>query len=187
MPKPRPLTPAEAKRTLAHRFAGLADRTRQLATKFGLRSKRVFLVWTEWSGSERGEGEERERARHELLPTPLVSDLTSVALNPYAAGKLPVGSVRVSEISATLTFDQLSGTRVPGREGAGELPPNVDFFYEIVEDGRGDPEPVRQRFRRLAGPTRDEDNVAWSIVLERSSEDRDRHGRSNAGPDAEPE
>ena len=187
MPKPRPLTPAEAKGSLANRFSGLVDRTRQLATKFGLRSKRVFLVWTRWTGSERGEGVEQEQARVEILPTPLVSDLTSVALNPYAAGKLPVGSIRVSEISLSFTFDQLAGTKMPGREGAGAIPSNVDFFYEVVEDGRGDPEPVRQRFRRLGGPTREEDNVSWSLLLERSSEDRDRRGRSNAGPDEDPE
>lgn len=191
MARPKPLTPDRAKRTLAHKFGekpgrpGLADRLRQLNTKFGLRSKRVFLVWTYFTGQTRGEGDEREWARQEILPTPKVTDLNAIALNPYSAGKLPIGTVRVTEISAAITMDRLVGDDVPRITGEHEVPDRLDFFYEVVEDGRGDDPPVRQRFRRSAGPNRWEGGVQWQVMLERSSEDRDRRGQSQIGRDAD--
>lgn len=199
MPKLGPLSPIEAKRTLANRFAGskdrvgIADRLRQLNTRFGLRAKRVFLVWTKWTGEQRGEGEERELARVELLPTPRISDLTGVVRNPYAAGFLPVGTVRVDQISAgRYTQDELRGLRVPGLPGENpRIPETVSFFYEVQEDGRDNEIPgiessnLRQRYRIYGGPNRHEGNVYQSVVLERMSEDRSRRGRSQVGPDAD--
>lgn len=192
MPIPRPLNPGEVHRTLVGRFEGtkgrpgLADRLRQLFTKFGARSRRVFLVWTIASGEERGEGKETELARKEILPTPLIVDLTSVALNPYSAGKFPVGSIRVGEVSAAFHRDDLTGRAVPGSTLALGEQPRVDFFYEVVEDGRGDDPPPPMRFRLAAEPSRDETNVCWTLVLERSSEDRSRSGQSQLGPDVDP-
>lgn len=183
MPRPRPLTRDEARRTLAHRFAGregkpgLADRLRQLSTKFGLRSQRVFLVWTKFTGEERGEGDEHVIARVEILPTPKVEGVTAQAYNPFSAGKYPVGSVRVTEVSAGLfTYEQLVGSRVPGQ--AAPLADPIDFFYELVEDGRGDDQPRHPRYRLLGVPERREGNVSWSLVLERAGEELDRRGRS---------
>ena len=183
MPRPRPLTPAEAKRSLANRL-GLrgADRLRQFSTRFGLRSRRVFLTWSRFSGAERGEGTERVIARVEILPTPKVADATSVMRMPFAAGVLPVGSLRVSLISVKFTADQLTGRRVPGR-GSEPIAEPIDFFYELVEDGRGDDPAERQRFRVLGMPWRDEGNVGWNVLLERSSEDFARDGTSQIGID----
>src|SRR5690349_24199276 len=108
MPKPRPLTPSQARSSLAHRFTDRADRLRQLNTRFGLRSRRVFLVWTRFTGEERGEGKEQEIARVELLPTPRVTDATAVTRFGASAGVLPVGSLRVDQISAgAYTLDNL--------------------------------------------------------------------------------
>ena len=180
MPKPKALRPEEARRTLAARFAGsrespgLADRLRQLHTKFGLRSQRVFLVWTQFTGDERGEGDEQQLARIEILPTPRV-DSASIAYNPFSAGKYPTGTLRISEVSATLTKDQLVGLLVPGH---GQLTDRIDFFYEVVEDGRGDALPSRDRYRLLNEPELREGNVGWTLLLERAAEDRDRRGRS---------
>lgn len=193
MPRVKPLTAFEAKHSLAHRrFAGtpekrgIADKIRQLNTKLGIRPNRVFLVWTQFSGVDRGEGAERELARVELLPTPKVQDLTSIALNPYSAGKLPVGSVRIDEISAgAYTADQLKGLKIPGLKDEYILPPNVSFFIEMYEDGRGDPEPVRMRYRVMAGPFRNAGNVCWTMILDRASEDESREGHSNIGVDKE--
>ena len=184
MPRPRPLTPSEAKRSLANRLGlRVADRLRQFSTRFGLRSRRVFLTWTQFTGAERGEGRERVIARIELLPTPKVADATTVMRMPFAAGVLPVGSLRVSLISVAYTYDQLTGRRIPGRSDDGPIPEPIDFFYELVEDGRGDDPAERQRFRVLGIPWRDEGNVGWSVLLERSSEDFARDGTSQIGID----
>lgn len=103
MSRPRPLNPFEAKRSLANRLAPTADRVRQIATRLGIRPYRCFLVWTRFSGEDRGEGDENLIARVELLPTPKVSELTSQQLLLYGAGTLPTGSLRVEKVSATFT------------------------------------------------------------------------------------
>ncbi|HOA00797.1 MAG TPA: hypothetical protein PKI27_00665 [Dermatophilaceae bacterium] len=184
MPRPRPLTPNEASRTLANRLGvRLAPRIRQLATKFGLRSKRVFLVWTRFAGPERGDGDERLLARLELLPTPRVIDMSTVVFNPYSAGTLPVGTLRVDKIAVTYTADQLMGKAVPGQPRGAKIEEPTDFFWEVVEDGRGDNPPMRGRYRLMAQPDRREGDVCWSVLLERMSEDMDRQGRSQYGID----
>jgi hypothetical protein len=184
MPTPKPLTPEQAKRTLANRLGTrIAPRLRQFSTKFGIRSKRVFLTWSKYSGQERGEGNENIVARVELLPTPMVTDLTSIVLNPYSAGVLPVGSVRVDKIAVTYTMDQLMGKAVPGQHRGDKVHEPYDFCYEIVEDGRGDDPPMRQKFRLFGMPNRKEGDVCWVVLLERISEDFARDGRSNAGID----
>lgn len=201
MPKPAPLPSAEsAKRTLAQRLTRVADRLRQFNTRFGLRSKRVFLVWTRWTGEQRGEGEEQELARTELLPTPKVGDQSAVARRPWSAGVLPEGTIRVEEISAgAYTADNLRGLVIPspatqapnasrgqairarGPERSSD--PRVDFFYEVVEDGRGDDPSARKRYRLLGDPARKEGALCWAVNLERASEDESRTGESQVGVD----
>lgn len=202
----RPLSPDRAKRTLVTRLAPVADGIRQLATNLGARPVRVFLVWTTAGGSERGAGEEETLAEVEILPTPFVSDLSALALSPYAAGKYPTGTVRVSEISmARFTGDVLRGERLPIGGGdrrtplrlaplgefrspvSGELVPaeRVSFFYELVEDGRGDDPPARRRFRLFGEPQPNAESVEWILFLERSHEDRSRTKLSQLGVDAD--
>lgn len=184
MPRPRPLTPSEATKTLANRLGTrIAPRLRQFATKFGIRSKRVFLVWSKFSGAERGEGTEAIISRVELLPTPRVVDLSSITYQPFSAGVLPVGSVRVDKVAVTYTADQLMGKAVPGQLRGAKIEEPYDFFYEIVEDGRGDPMPMRQRFRLYGVPDRNEGDVCWSLLLERVAEDLARSGASQYGID----
>ena len=196
MPVPRPLTSTEAASSLANRLGvRLAPRLRQLATRFGIRSTRVFLVWTRWTGEYRGEGDERELARVELLPTPKVSNDTAVQGQPYSAGKLPVGMLTVNLISLRYTREMLEGKVIPSNnEGANKVvapkrasedarEEPIDFFWELVEDGRGDTPPTRDRYRVLGDPSRDEGNVAWIATIERSSEDRTRAGMTKVGPD----
>lgn len=208
MPPVRPLPPGRPKRTLVARLGRVADRVRQVATNLGARPLRVFLVWTQAGGYERGEGEEEEIARAEILPTPVVSDLSALALSPFAAGKYPVGTVRVSEVSMhRFTRDVLTGRRVPravaekGREAvrtgeldaffspaSGEPIPKerVSFFYEVVDDGRfDDRRPSRQRFRLFGEPHPNAENVEWILFLERTSEDRSRDEQSQEGVDAD--
>lgn len=195
--KLRQLSALQAKRTLANRFVPTVDRLRQMLTNFGLRPYNVFLTWTKWGGQERGEGNERIFRRIPLLPNPEVQDLTSISLQPYAAGILPVGSVRLTKISARYAQDLLMGLVLPCDPQANfdsqvvggppinlteiaiateSVPDPYEFFYEIVEDGRSNDgrEPPRARFRPMAAPFRKAGEVEWNILLERVSEDMAR-------------
>lgn len=182
MPKPRPLSGAQAKRSLAHRLGARADRLRQFNTRFGIRPYRVFLVWTRYGGQERGEGAERLVARVELLPTPKVVDLSSIALTGMAAGVIGIGTLRVSEISTCYTQDTLAGKFIPEYH-EDRIPEPFDFCYEVVEDGRGDPLPVRGKYRLAAVPFRDAAKLQWTVLLERVAEDNHRDGSSRIGDD----
>jgi hypothetical protein len=186
--KVRPLSPREAKGTILNRIAPVVDRARQVAVKTGLRSHRVFLVWTLWSGAARGEGDEREVARMEVLPTPRVEGLDAVALKSFSAGILPEGSIRLRSVSVRYTEEQLRGRVVPPNAERHEavlldpLPPNVGFFYEVFEDGRGDALPVRQKYRLASQVWHQEGKVAYTMVLERISEDSTVEGPSRFAP-----
>ena len=177
MPRPRALSPGEAARTLAHRLGSrLAPRLWQLGTKFGIRPYRVFLVWTRWSGEERGEGSECIVNRHELLPTPKV-DVSGVSYEGTHMGRVPTGSVTLTEVAVTYTADELNGLMFP-KPHEDTLPEPNDFYYEVVEDDRGDPCPQRAKYRISRQPMRDAENVMWRVGLERMSEDNERGGKS---------
>jgi hypothetical protein len=166
------------KRTLVQRFVRVADNLRQLNTQFGARPYRTFLVWTKWSGGARGQGDEQVLLELELLPTPKVMSMDGVAFSIFHAGTLPVGSVKLTEVSMAYTNDQLTGHLVPGLGHVDQIPSPYDFFYEVREDGRGDNPPQRLKFRLLNFPTMDAENVQWTLMLERVSEDRGRDGQS---------
>ena len=206
MPVPKPLGSSIAARsTLAARLSGKVDRLRQLNTRFGLRPNRVFLVWSEWSGVERGEGREAVITKVELLPTPQVSDLTALNRRPFAIGIFPEGSIRVDQISvAVFTRDMLNGLAIPivdqrgcvcgcrparpyAAEGVNQngvertTDPTVDFWWEVVEDGRGDDPPQHFRFRLLGEVERKA--FGWAVNLEAADEELDRSGKPQIGPD----
>jgi hypothetical protein len=192
MPRPKPLSTHQAGRTLVHRLGPRVDRIRQLETRFGLRPYRVFLVWTRSQGRDRGDGDTTVVARVEVLPTPRVTDLSAQARRPWSGGMLPEGTVRVDRITTRLTADHLSGLIIPAElgQGRGRLPgalvggtelvpaesPQVDFFWEVVEDGRGDDPARRARFRLFAEPFRDAGSVQWVVLLESASDPTDRAG-----------
>lgn len=166
MPKPRALSSGEAKKTLVNRLGPRVDRLRQISTSRGLRPYRVSLVWTQFAGEERGDGAEKEIGRIELLPTPKVISLDAVAMSPQAAGMVPMGSIRVEKISVTYTLDQLKGRMLPTPHEA-HIPQNVQFYYEVKEDGRGDAQPEVMHFRLAADPFRRAGKIDWVVNLER--------------------
>lgn len=204
-------TPLQARgRTLMERLAPRVDKLRQRYATMGVRVYDVHMVWTRWGGKERGEGAEKEVLSIPIYPRPEVRDLTSVSLNPYTAGILPVGSVRVEQVSLNLTEDNLRGLALPGRaylSGCGLVQPGggtaitalevgpiavfratesdyipqpYEFFYEVYEGGTRN---KRRKFRLLGEPFKKPDAFGWTLVLERISEDRDRDGLSQVGPD----
>lgn len=198
---PKPLSPRQARQSLAQRLSARVDRLRQIETRFGFRPNRVFLVWQRWNGNERGEGNGAELARLEILPTPKVEFQNSIAYRSRQFGMVPDGTVRVSEISALYTFDQLRGLVVPTGDflrcnnppnvrSSSELPKHsvhiqdrISFFYEIVEDGRGDDRPMRAKYGLDGEPERDAENYQWVIQLTRMSEDRSRSAKDQTGTD----
>lgn len=129
----------------------------------------------------------------------MVEDMTGISLQLGAAGVLPVGSVRLKRVSARYAQDLLMGLVMPCDDQVSfesqvkggppinltelairteEVPEPFEFFYEIVEDGRSNEgrDPVRSRFRPLAHPYRKAEEIEWTIILERVSEDMDRDG-----------
>jgi hypothetical protein len=193
------LTPRQAEDSFAHEMGDVADDIRQdIAVDLGARPLRVFLVWVGTSGEERGSGEEREVARREIVPSPAVTDLSAALLNPFTAGRYPVGTVRLTEVSVRLTRDELRGDRIPAappppgkkqqddypRELGRRVDPElVDFFYEVVDDGRGDDPARRQRYHLAAEPDLQAENAQWTVLLERAHEERTRQARSRLGDD----
>jgi hypothetical protein len=201
MPKIGPLPPGAAARTLTQRLSPLADRLRQIGTNFGIRPYRVFLTWTKFGGSARGEGDEMIVQRAEILPTPKVSSLDSVSFSMFHAGTVPVGSIKLTEISnVAWTEDLLRGldpvaipplaAMVPANQPPPldvGIPQPYDFFYEVVEDDRsGSEENVRFRFRLLNKPFRLPGQVMWSVMLQKVSEDRRRNDTSQFGTPGRP-
>ena len=170
--KPRALPAGSAASTVLARIAPAIDRARQVATEVGARPYQVFLVWGTWGGRERGEGTFAEVARLQLLPNPK-TEVVEFSRNPYSAGVLPVGSVRVSQISTGYSQPVLSGNTLPNGQEFDLQNRRNEFFYEIVQDDRSPTEnPERARMRLLSGPVLKSTNVAWEMVLERSSDDR---------------
>ena len=177
MPRVRPLTPEQARRTLVNRFGPRMDRLRQFPTNFGLRPYRVFLTWTKFSGDETGEGAETIYQRIEILPTPKLIDLSSINFSPVSAGILPIGSIQLRRVSIAYTQDTLEGKSVPIPHITPPEP--FSFFYEVVEDGRGDNPSDRQRYRLASSPFRAAGGCEWKLTLERVSGDMKRTGQSN--------
>lgn len=189
----RPLTPGEAEDSLANRLSGMADRVRQIPTRFGARPYRTFLVWTRWGGKMRGDGNEEVTNELELLPTPEVQSLDAVTFSAFHAGNLPVGSIRLMGVSVRLySYDMLVGRLIPkcvdpdsGRVEVAaayeHLPQPLDFYYEVREDGRQLPlsvdcRPERRRFQLFSWPFKKAEDVEWTLMLEKASGDRTRAG-----------
>jgi len=101
-------------------------------------------------------------------------------LQMLSAGMVPEGSVRIEKISPSYTFDQLRGLWRPEKH-EDAIPEDTPFYYEVVEDGRGDPLPVRHRFRLLGLPARRAGKLDWTVTLQRVSGDNDRAGDSTYG------
>lgn len=163
------LTPAQAVRTLAQRVAGAQDRARQRMVRLGFRPYNVDLVWSKWSGDERGAGYESVMKRTPLVPNPVVVDLSTVSMSAVATGILPMGSIRIEKVSACFTSDQLLGRLL----GEGGTPEPYDFYYEVYEDGRSGTA-QRMKFRPSSHPNRKK--YGWQVVLERIIGDAKRDG-----------
>lgn len=168
----RAIEPSEAKRSLAVSLRPVADNLRQLASELGASPYRVFMVHTKWSGAKPGRGNESILRVVEILPTPRVRAINSLTGRPTSVGILEAESVSVDRISA----DRYNEDQLGGRVGGVEIPDDQSFYYEVVEDGRSTPNPLRRRFRAASPAGLSQVGLDFSLRLERSSEDRSRRG-----------
>jgi hypothetical protein len=156
--------------TLGGELVEVADAVRDLATELGVRPYVCRMVWVSWTGGERGVGVDAVAREVSVLPTPLVSD-PAVALRHHPFAVVEEGTLRVTEVSARYTEDQLRGL---GPDGA-EVPEDQEFFWEVYllqRDGTS----IRRRYTVAGVPTLAADRAEWVVMLRRAAGDRDRYG-----------
>ena len=159
-------------KSLARKLIPVADKLRDLFTKFGMRPYRVRIVRVRWSGERRGVGVPLVEATLDLMPTPLVQDLTTLTEIVQAVGLDEVGSIILSEVSGSFTDDQLRFVDKTGQP----QDPNEEVFYEI-EFPRPDGLPgARRRFYLRSAPHYNAGRFQWQMRLEKAHENRSRTG-----------
>lgn len=158
-------------RSLVSRLIPVVDTVRDLRVGFGCRPYRVRIVRTRWTGGRRGDGHEVVTHERELLPVPLVSDLSGLGAVVNPAGLAEVGTIVISEISGSYTEDDLRGYDDDGSPaGADE-----QVFYEIMFP-RPNIDGLRRRFTLVSAPAWEPLRFQWTARLERARQDRDRGG-----------
>lgn len=165
-------TSQQLNKTLARRFIPLADRLRDLMTKFGLRPYKVRIIRVKWSGGQRGVGAASVVGEVHILPTPLISDLTGLQEIVQPVGLDEIGTILLSEVSGTFTEDDLMGR---GSDGSA-IAADDEVFYEIEfprPDGKAS---TRRRFTVNSAPHYYAGKLQWQVRLDKAHEDRDRSG-----------
>lgn len=158
--------------TLTRKLIPVADRIRDLHTKFGGRVYKVRIIRTQWSGTARGQGTESITSITEIRPTPRVVDLGSLQEVTSMMGLNEAGSVSVNQISGRFTEEVLLGVDPENRQPA----LNENVFWEI-EYPRADGLPgIKRRFHIRSAPNYDPYGFQWSVVLEKADEDRSNVG-----------
>jgi hypothetical protein len=149
----------------------IADGIRQLATDFGLRPYRCFLVTVDWTGRRRGEGTAQVTARGEILPTPKIRDTTAMIRDVDTGGTKETGGVRLERV--TMLLDEF---QILGRGPDGKVFPNRQTFIEVVEDGSVTKAARRRRFAVKAVPFLRRGGTSWTVPLERQYENLNAEG-----------
>lgn len=160
--------------TLAQKLIPVADGIRNLFTRFGLRTYKVRIVRVSWAGGRRGLGVPTVVRELDIMPTPLVQDLTTLTEIATPVGLDEAGVIVVSEISGRFTDDQLRFLDNDGEEPG----PDENVFYEIEYPQPGGPSvtSVKRRFYLQGAPYYSAGRFQWSIRLVRVNEDRSRQG-----------
>jgi len=152
--------------SLVQSLTPCVDKIRDLYTCLGARVYEVAIVKTRWSGGERGVGVEQVVSEELILPTPRISDLTSLSASTQAIGQEEFGSIEVSQISPRYTEDFLAGRE----EGGAELPSDMNVYWEIRIPGS-----ERRRFVLNSPPNLSPLKFEWTVRLEKAFENRARN------------
>jgi hypothetical protein len=172
-------TGTEASGTLARKLAPVADRIRDLNTRFGRRNYNVTIYRTRWSGRVRGQGKETIIFQQDILPTPALADMGSLTEMLTLHGLDEAGSVQLSEVSARFTEDFLMGIDPEGFE-----PLDTDNVFYEIEFPRPDGRPgLKRRFELRGAPTYKPDAFQWYLTLDKIDADRFRNGDLSSDPD----
>ena len=173
-------TPGLEPQTLAARLVPVADRLRALKAKFGIRPYRVFLLHGIWESGVVGEGYCRVTSKVEITPPPRVTDMSAVAQVLRSTGMSEEGDVRVTEISARFTEDDLMGKTPDLKDDDVPRTSDVarDFWWEIVENRPQIPRPVVRRYAVNSVPTLSRDGLQWRASLTKQDYDRGREGET---------
>lgn len=161
--------------TLVDALGPTIDCVRDLYTSLGLRAYEVSLVWTRWTGQERGVGNEYLVEVQTLLPTPKLSELSAITLELKEIGSNEQGSLTVTELSSRYSEDLLMGRAGPVPLGE-RIPSDTQFFWEVflpTQKGEG----IRRRFTPASAPSRRPGNFDWEIKLVEQEVPRLRDGR----------
>lgn len=159
-------------KTLTRRLIPVADKLRDLHTRFGGRVYNVRIIRTQWSGGSRGVGRETITSVTDIRPTPRVMDLSSLQEITTPIGLNESGSVQVNQISGRFTEEILLGIDPELKQP----PRNENIFYEIEFPRADGKSSTKRRFHIRAAPSYDPYGFQWSITLEKADEDRDREG-----------
>ena len=149
----------------------VVDQLRDIEVQLGARTLRVSLVWTQWSGGERGLGVEETVREEVLTPYPKVAPFTDHRADLQAIGTEELGQLMVTDISARYTEDFLQGHGEAGED----IQADQSFYWEIRTTqvaGSG----MRRRYVPNSPPSYDPLKFGWAIKLLRASEDRTRDG-----------
>jgi len=158
--------------TVVQRLIPYADIVRDIATRLGARPYLVYLVWTQWSGGERGIGVEEVVRIEPLLPTPLIGVLNTVNETITPIGALEAGNLKVTEISPRYSEDYLNGRD----EDGSPLPVDQNFYWEVFFP-RTDGKPgERRRFVMKSVASYQGTDFEWTVELTRAIQDRTRSG-----------
>ena len=151
------------------------DQVRDIYTQLGARRYSVTLVWIRWSGGERGVGNPYLAHEEPIMPTPKVGDISRLDQTATSVGTNESGKLSVSEISTRYYEDTLLGRDFVVERG-GNIPHDIEFFWEIVFHQAGNADPIRRRFQPASTPNLDPTQFGWAIELHKSDADRSRVG-----------
>ena len=143
------------------------DGVRDIYTQLGARTYEVRLVWSRWTGGERGVGEEYVFHEELIQPTPLIADLAALDRELTQVGLAELGKLRVTQISPRYTERTLLGQL---NEVA--LTPDTSFYWEVSRPAHEGERAVRRRFFPASPPSYKATDFDWSIVLVRAHGDR---------------
>lgn len=125
-----------------------------LHPQFGVRPYRVWVVRRKWSGRRLGEGSSIDQ-EIELRPQPRIAVWDGFRFRMEPCGLDEMGEIRLTEVSLTMTHDELTG---------GEMGMAEQILYKVGEaHGQGQPD----RYFTIAAPpfVDREKDMGWILRL----------------------